>query len=330
MSVTWPTLGGRGVKQPSRRSFAPTESARTVRKLLLFSVVCYVAAARFSLDMKFKNTNSSSPLRRFLQFALFTAVSLSGLSAGVAQTADSKPAAPAPEKKTEPAAKDPKLPFTLRVTNDQIIGLSLKAKDVSLKEIAAELSKQLKIPVLLTSIVEKHMVTVNFSDLVLEPAMQMLAPQVYIDYEIDTTPGKQPRPVAIYLQGYNERPPADNAVVKGNSDVMVIEGNTEEDGAEKEEEDPDLLITFEKGQLSVKSKKQPLVVVLYGIANQLGISLEVKNEVMDPVTVNINKSSVESALQELGPNIRLYLRADLMVGERRPLRLVLVGPDKKS
>ncbi|HEV2903901.1 MAG TPA: hypothetical protein VGW32_02585, partial [Pyrinomonadaceae bacterium] len=98
----------------------------------------------------------------------------------------------------------------------------------------------------------------------------------------------------------------------------------------KKEEDEDLKITFEKGQLSVKSKKQPLVVVLYGIANQLGIPLEVKNEVTDLVTVNINKSSVESALQELGPNIRLYLRADLLVGDRRPLRLVLVGPDKKS
>ena len=285
----------------------------------------------FSLEnMKFTITNSSSPLRKLLRLALLATISVSSAHAVVAQTADPKPAAPAPEKKTEPAAQDPKLPFTLRVTDDQIIGVSLKAKDVSLKAIAGELSKKLKIPVLLTPIIEKHMVTVDFSDLVIEQAMQMLAPQVYIDYEIDTTPGKQPRPVAVYLQGYNEAPPADNAVVKSVSDVMVIEGNTEDDGTTKEEEDEDLKITFEKGQLSVKSKKQPLVVVLYGIANQLGIPLEVKNEVMDPVTVNISKATVESALQELGPNIRLYLRADLMVGDRRPLRLVLVGPDKKS
>ena len=282
--------------------------------------------------MKFKITNSSSPLfamRSLVLSALLATISISGTRVVVAQTPDPAPPTPAPEKKTEQPAKDPKLPFKLRITNDQIIGISLKAKDVSLKAIASELSKQLKIPVLLTPIIEKHVVTVDFSDLVIEPAMQMLAPQVFIDYEIDTTPGKQPRPVAIYLQGYNERPPADNAVVKSNSDVMVIEGNTEDDGTAKEDEDEDLRITFDKGQLSVKSKKQPLVVVLYGIANQLGIPLEVKNEVLDPVTVNINKSSVESALQELGPNIRLYLRADLMVGDRRPLRLVLVGPDKK-
>ena len=279
--------------------------------------------------MKFKNTNSISPLQRLLRLALFATISVSGAQAVAAQTADPKPPAAA-EKKTE-EAKDPKLPFTLRITDDQIIGISLKAQDVRLKEIATELSKRLKIPILLTPIVEKHMVTVNFSDLVIEPAMQMLAPQVFIDYEIDTTPGKQPRPVAIYLQGYNERPPADNAVVKAVSDIMVIEGDTEEGlESKKEEEEEDLKITFEKGQLSVKSKKQPLVVVLYGIANQLGIPLEVKKEVTDLVTVNINKSSVESALQELGPNIRLYLRADLLVGDRRPLRLVLVGPDKKS
>lgn len=281
--------------------------------------------------MNFKITNSSSPLlalRRLLQLALFATISVSS-AAVVAQTADPKPPA-APEKKTEQATKDPKLPFTLRITNDQIIGISLKAQDVRLKEIAAELSKRLKIPILLTSIVEKHMVTVNFSDLVIEPAMQMLAPQVFIDYEIDTTPGKQPRPVAIYLQGYNERPPALNAVVKGNSDVMVIEGDTEEGLESKKEEEEDLKITFEKGQLSVKSKKQPLIVVLYGIANQLGIPLEVKTEVEDLVTVNIIKSSLEAALHELSPNIKLYVRADLMIGDRQPLRMVLVGPDKKS
>ena len=302
--------------------------------------------------MKFQ-TSSYSPrffVPRLLQVAFFAIALISLMPAVFAQresakpasTPDSKAAVPEgnpatpddkagePDNKAAATTKDPKLPFTLTVTNDQIIGVSLKAKDISLKAIAAELSKQLKIPVLLTSIIEKHVVTVDFSDLVIEPAMQMLAPQVYIDYEIDTTPGKQARPVAIYLQGYNERPPADNAVVKSNSDIMIIEGNTEDDGTAKEDEDQDLRITFEKGQLSVKSKKQPLVVVLYGIANQLGIPLEVKNEVMDPVTVNINKTSVESALQELGPNIRLYLRADLMIGDRRPLRLVLVGPEKKS
>ncbi len=227
--------------------------------------------------------------------------------------------------------KESKPPFTLRVTNDQIIGISLKAQDVKLKEIATELSHRLKIPVLMTSIVEKHPITTNFSDLVLEPAMQMLAPQVYIDYEIDSTPGKQPRPVAIYLQGYNEAPPADNAVVRGNSDVMVIEGDTEDTPSDaKEKEEQELKVKYEKGLLTVNAKKQPLVVVLYAIANELNVPLEVKTEVDDPVSISIAQASIDSVLQQLGPNIRLYLRADLQLQERRPLRMVLVGPEKKS
>jgi len=146
------------------------------------------------------------------------------------------------------------------------------------------------------------------------------------------TSGKSPRPLGNYLQGYNESPPAENAVVKGNSDVMIIEGDTEDTGETKDKDDKEqeLKVKYEKGELSVIAKKQPLVVVLYAIANELGIPLQVTDEVVEPISVNIQKASVESALQQLSQNIRLYLRADLMTQERRPLRMVLVGSDKKS
>jgi type II secretory pathway component GspD/PulD (secretin) len=271
-------------------------------------------------------------LKQLLRPTLPIALILIAATAVVSQT-ESSGSNPATTKIAQPGQSQPakpKLPFTLRVTDDQIIGISLKAQDVKLKEITTELSRRLKIPIFVTSILEKHQVTTNFSDLVLEPAMQMLAPQVYIDYEIDSTPGKQPRPVGIYLQGYNERAPDDNAVVKGNSDVMIIEGNTEDTPESTAASEQELKITYEKGNLSVKAKKEPLIAVLYGIANELGVPLEVKNEVSDLVTVNIDKTSVESALQQLGPNIRLYVRTDLQIQEKRPLRLVLVAPDKKS
>lgn len=230
-----------------------------------------------------------------------------------------------PNKATKP-------PFTLTVTEDQIIGISLKAQDATVKEIAAELSKRLRIPIAMTPIIEKHRVTVNFSDLVLEPAMQQLAPQVFIDYEIDMTPGKAPRPLGIFLQGYNEAAPPENAVVHGSSDVMIIEGDTEDTGEDKnkDEKEQELKVTYAKGELTVVAKKQPVVVVLYAIANELGIPLQVTHEIVDPISVNVQKASVESALQQISANIRLYLRADLMTQERKPLRIVLVGPDKKS
>jgi hypothetical protein len=269
--------------------------------------------------------------RTVLRTAFAVATMFLAVASGIAQSDEAKTKAEKPTT-SEQTARQPKLTFTLKVTTDQIIGISLKADDVKLKEIAGELSRKLKIPVMLTPIVERHAVTVNFSDVVLETAMQMLAPQVYIDYEVDSTPGTQPRPLAIYLQGYNERPPSDTAVVKSNSDVMIVEGNTEDDGTDKnkDEKEQGLKVTVKDGLISVNARKQPLVVVLYGIANELGIPFEVRNEVTDVVTTTINGASVESALQQLGPNIRLYLRYDLQLGERRPLRLLLVGGDKKS
>ena len=278
-----------------------------------------------------------------VQVALSVIVIAAGSVIGFSQTASSAPASTEtkPAEKTEAnnapnqsgqPNKDAKPPFTLSVTEDQIIGITLKAQDATVKEIAAELSKRLRIPIAVTPIIEKHRVTVNFSDLVLEPAMQQLAPQVFIDYEIDMAQGKTPRPLGIYLQGYNEPPPAENAVVKGNSDAIIIEGDTEDTGETKDKDDKEqeLRVKYEKGELSVIARKQPLVVVLYAIANELGIPLQVTDEIVDPISVNIQKASVESALQQLSQNIRLYLRADLMTQERRPLRIVLVGQDKKT
>ena len=272
---------------------------------------------------------SSVIVRATKHLSLATLLAVAVFAVATAQT--EKTASATQPSVSNEQTKEAKVPFTLRITNDQIIGISLKAQDVKLKEVASELSRRLKIPVLLTPIVERHPITTNFSDLVLEPAMQMLAPQVYIDYEIDSSPGKQPRPLAIYLQGYNEPPPADNAVVRGNSDVMVVEGDTEDTGNDsKTKEDQELKVKYEKGLLTVNARKQPLVIVLYAIANELNVPLEVKNEVADLVNISIAQASVDSVLQQLGPNIRLYVRADLQLQERRPLRMVLVGPEKKS
>jgi hypothetical protein len=290
----------------------------------------------------FVNDKFSLSLRFFVELTLSVVILITATIIGFSQTASSSSARTEtkPEEKSEAnnapnqgqPNKETKPPFTLSVTEDQIIGVTLKARDATVKDIAAELSKRLRIPIAVSAVIEKHRVTVNFSDLVLEPALQQLAPQVFIDYEIDMAIGKTPRPLGIFLQGYNEPQPSDSAVVKGNSDVMIIEGDTEDTGESKDKDDKDqeLKVTYEKGELSVFAKKQPLVVVLYAIANELGVPLQVTDEIVDPISVNIQKASVESALQQLSQNIRLYLRADLMTQERRPLRIVLVGQDKKS
>src|SRR2546421_1125800 len=143
----------------------------------------------FIFQFAFRDSVTSRVMKRF---AVSGMLLLLTFVVAAAQAQKPSPAqAPVNEQ-----AKESKPPFTLRITNDQIIGISLKAQDIKLKDIAAELSRRLKIPILLTAIVEKHPITTNFSDLVLETAMQMVAPQVYIDYEIASTPRKQPHPVA--------------------------------------------------------------------------------------------------------------------------------------
>lgn len=292
----------------------------------------------FASSIKNKFPLSVIPLKLGLSVTVMLGLSVVGFGQTDTSTrTETKPAAKTDANKsepgkTEPAAKDAKRAFTLTVTDDQIIGISLKAQDATVKEIAAELSKKLQIPIEVTPILQNHKVTTNFSDLVLEPALQQLAPQVFIDYEIDMTPGKMPRPLGIFLQGYNEAPPAANAVVHGNSDVMIIEGDTEDTGEakDKDEKEEELKVRYEKGELTVVARKQPLVVVLYAVANELGIPLQVQNEIVDPISVNIQKASVESALQQLSQSIRLFLRADLLTQERRPLRILLVEQNKKS
>lgn len=235
-------------------------------------------------------------------------------------------------QKSAPATKQPD--YVLRVSTRDLITLSLKAEKASLPKVADEISKKLKIPVLLGISLKKRDLTTDFKTLTLEPAMNLLAPQVYIDYEVNHSPGMQPRPLAIYLNGYEDAVPAINSVVPNNSQAILIEGNTE-DGVEdpkkvkKDEEEP-LRVVYERNYLTVKANKQPLSVVLYRIANELGIPLEIRSDSNEVVNVDIKKLPLEDAVLQLSPNVRLYVRADLHRLERRPFRMVLVAGEKQT
>src|SRR5215813_12675990 len=117
-----------------------------------------------------------------------------------------KPAEKPAEKSAEKPAEKPA--FTLKITNEHVLAISLEADGVKLKDIAAELSRELKIPVILSPVMQKQTATVRYRDLLLEPAMQLLAPIVFIDYQIDSAPGVRPKPLGIFLFAYNEPPPA--------------------------------------------------------------------------------------------------------------------------
>jgi hypothetical protein len=244
-------------------------------------------------------------------------------------TAAQKPAKAPATGAAAANSKEVKKPWSVKVTKKAPVSLSLSAKNGRLTEIAAEISQRLKTPVILTPLMQQQNITQEFEALPLEGALRLLAPQVYIDYELSSDGSQQPKVVGIYLQGMNEAPPAEAAVVKGDSQAILIEGNTE-DGLDAstaaDEAKQPLHVTVEKNQISVRARKQPLTAVLYEIASKVDIPFEMKYESTELVDVDFNNYTMEQAVRTLSPNIRLYQRTNLTNYDVRPLRLVLVPP----
>ena len=246
---------------------------------------------------------------------------------GVFLTVAGRPQVQTPNSAAKPPAKKK---YTLRITNEGITGVSLKADKAKVSEIAADLSKRLGAKVMLGPSMEKEAITVEFSDLTLEPALRLLAPRVYIDYEIRKD--AQPAPMGIYLLGYADPVPAVNAVVQGSSEAILIEGNTEDTGEAsniESEDDPLQVDLNDNDLLTIKSKKQPLAAVVLTIAYVLEVPAEIKYESPEIVNTVIKDTPLEDAITRLSPNIRLYVRADLTGSHRTPLRLLVVPPVAK-
>jgi type II secretory pathway component GspD/PulD (secretin) len=263
------------------------------------------------------------------QLAIFRSVFLAALvllSLGGSEIlAQEKPARPEPT----PVAKkeDDKRPFTLQVKTENVLSISLKSDNAKLSEVVAELSRKLKIPVALSPVMARQRTEAKFGDLLLEPAMQLLAPYVYIDYRVESGPGAQPRPLGIYLNAYNEVPPATDAVVKGSSQAFVISGNTETVADQPDEDDP-IQIRYKNGHISVKAKDQPLVDVVSEMAEEAGIPFEAPEGIKENVSVDIKDTALEQALLAVSPNVRVFFRRDLYRAENTVLRVVVVDPKK--
>jgi hypothetical protein len=257
---------------------------------------------------------------RIMFFALLLATSGTFLAMDVraqGQTQPQSAARPAPKKK-----------FRLRITKGYITGVSLKADKGRMTDIALELSKRLGARVILGPTMTKEAITVEFYELPLEPALRLLAPRVYLDYEIRAN--AQPALLGIFLMGQDDPDPARNAVVPGSSEAMLIEGNKEDPAEQSEVQRPDdpLQVELDDNNLTIKSKKQPLVAVVMTIAEVLGVPAEIKYDSNELVDTEIKDTPFEDAIPRLSPNIRLYVRADLTRSQRTPLRLALVSPAK--
>ena len=224
-----------------------------------------------------------------------------------------------------PAAKKK---HKLRITKGYLTVVSLKADKAKMSDIGVDLSKRLGSQVILGPSLKKKRLTVEFYDLPLEPALGLLAPRVYVDYEIRAN--AQPKPLAIFLMDHDDPDPARTAGVQGSSEAMLIEGNTEDTGEQSDAQvvDEPLQVDLEDNYLTIRSKKQRLVYVVLTIAEVLEVPAEIKYDSTEIVDTVIKDTPFEDAITRLSPNIRLYVRADLTRSQRTPLRLKLVPPLK--
>jgi hypothetical protein len=240
-----------------------------------------------------------------------------------------------PAKETAAQDQKPAKPgFQWTIRTKPILNLSLKAEKAGMAEVAQALSQRLKIPVFLGPERQKETISIEFSELTLEPALQLMSPTVFVDYELDTGSMNPPKPLGIYFYDQNQGEPPITAVVTGANQSLLIEGNTEDgvepqtDEEKKRVEEQPLRVRYENNGLTVKAKQQPLPVVLLKIGEELGVPVDIQNERLDPVDVDISKLSIEDAVRQLSPNIKLYYRADLTRAEKRALRIVLAEPVK--
>ena len=229
-------------------------------------------------------------------------------------------------------SKEAKSKFTLKVAKESLRTIDLKANAASVAQIAAKLSKEFDIPVLLSPVMQKARVSIEFEGMPLEGAARMLAPQSYADYEISGDGSTMAKMVALYLYALNEPPPAESAVVRGDSESILISGDTEEgtERAAKEEQEAPLSVKIDRNHFTVRARKQPLTAVLYEIANKVDIPFEMKYDSSEVVNVDLNNATIEQVVRTLSPNIRLYQRTDLQTYETRPLRLVLAQPTSQT
>lgn len=244
------------------------------------------------------------------------------------QASAQKAAAPAPKGTAAAAATtQAKQPWSVKMSESAPHTFTVKAAGAKLSEVVAEISRLAKVPMTLSPLMQKQRVTLDFGGLNLDATLRMLAPQPVVDYESGGE-DPQPRPLAVYLQGLNEKPPAPGPEMRGSAQAILIEGDTEEGterAAEKEEEDP-LKVTYSNSQLSVRAKKQPLSVVLYRIATELGVPFDLRYEVPQLIDVEFNDQPLDQAVRSLSPEVRFYYRQDLQTFQIQPLRLALVSP----
>jgi len=238
--------------------------------------------------------------------------------------------------KARPAA--PKRPtFRVDTITTPYMAVSVHARKAPITEVIAEISKQLKVPVVLAPKIRQELVTTDFDSFPLDAALRLLAPKVIIDYVI--TGGEGPVPskkeaVAVYLMALGESPSREGPYVVNKTGAQLVVGNVyateEEEKAALELKKVMLQVTEQNGIFDVRAEKQYLTDVLQEIADKANIPFSVvttdggQKELDQIVTWDIKAVTLEQLTRGWLPNgIRLYSRVDLQSYVEKPMRLTI-------
>jgi hypothetical protein len=215
--------------------------------------------------------------------------------------------------------------YTLDVKHDGgFIDVALRADGARLADIADDLGARLGVPVVVGRSLARETVTAQLSETSLDAALSALAPHVLVDYVIRG--GARPAPAAIYLLGPGDVDPPKDTVARGPSQGVLITGHTET--TDGNGDDP-LSITGDRGLLSLTVRKQPLPIVAMALGDVLGVPVEIQFEAADLVDAQVRQMPAEDVVAGLSPNLRLYVRVEVIRLERTPLRLVVARPDSQ-
>lgn len=241
----------------------------------------------------------------------------SGLLSAIVGLVLSLAAGSAVAQTTPTNGKAPAATFRVRVKQNGAYFVTVRAKDVPLTQVATELSSRLKAPVVLSRVMSKQKVTLDFQDLPLETALRLMAPLPYIHYELR---GSEP-PVCreVFLNAYNEPTPV--AKLDNKSVSFVMMGDTESGDSK---DDP-LRVSYRNERLSVTVKKQSLTAVLDRLATVLGVNFTMKEDSPETIDLDFKETSLEDAMSYFPASVHLHVRKDLQRLSSMPLLVEFVN-----
>lgn len=245
---------------------------------------------------------------------------------------------PRPAPSATPAPTPEPTTFKLTVTPQRLAILS--AEKARASDIGLSIEKQIKVPVRMSPLVARQMITLKLDRVPLEQLLHALAPQVYVDYEV-----RWDRPaedwVAIELTGFNEREP--NTPVEQKA-FLVLAGNTEDDtvtedtmardqAAKDEEklrkdpprEGPVLDVSVKDGLVSIRARKQMVTAILLDVASKAGMGFETRGQLDEAfIDLDVRGLPVEQLPATLArPNFGVLMRRNVTTGVSRPVAVLL-------